>query len=231
MDRILFFDAGPVISLVISRLEWLLPLLKKKFQGKFYITPAVKVELVDRPLTTHRFGFEALEVQKLLNEGILEIYSKVPQKRVHELSTVANNSFFLNGKNIDVLQEGEMESIVCAQATKAAGMVMDERTLRLFIENPSELEHLLEHRFQSDITVNKTSMNAFSSQLQGVAIIRSIELVSLAYKLGLLDGYIPAGKKGKETLLEAIFWTIKTNGCAVTEEEVEELKRLLLKKK
>ena len=230
MDRILFFDAGPVISLVMSRLEWLLPLLKKKYQGKFYITPAVKMELVDRPLSTHRFAFEALQVQKYLNEGILEVYTKVPQKRVHDLFIVANNSFFMEGKNIDVLQEGEMESIVCAQETDAAGMVMDERTLRLFIENPDELEHLLEHRFQKEITVNKENMDSFSSRLQGIPIIRSIELVSLAYKMGLLDGYIPAGKNGKDVLLEAIFWTIKMNGCAVTEEEVEELKGLLLKK-
>ena len=49
MTAILFFDAGPVISLVMSRLAWLLPDLKKQFGGKFYITPAVKNELVDRP--------------------------------------------------------------------------------------------------------------------------------------------------------------------------------------
>ena len=30
-DKILFFDAGPVISLVMSRLPWILPELKRKF--------------------------------------------------------------------------------------------------------------------------------------------------------------------------------------------------------
>ena len=50
MTKAIFFDAGPIISLVMSRLGWILPLLKKKYGGKFYITPAVSMELIERPL-------------------------------------------------------------------------------------------------------------------------------------------------------------------------------------
>ena len=229
--KVLFFDAGPVISLVMSRLHWLLPLLKKKFGGRFYITPGVKTELVDRPLSIHRFAFEALQVQKLISEGVLEVYPKVPWNKVHQLFLLANHSFFIHDKDIDVLQEGEMESIACARETKAAGMGMDERTLRFFIENPSSLGHLLAHRFQATVTTNTKNVQGFSQQLQGIPIIRSVELVSLAYQMGLLDDYIPPQKNGREILLDAVLWTVKTSGCAVTEEEVEDLKGLLLKKK
>lgn len=235
-NKILFFDAGPVISLVMSRLVWILPELKKKFQGRFYLTPAVQRELVERPLTVRRFEFEALQVMKLIREGILEKYNHVPQKKVLELQSLANSSFQLNGKNMDILQSGEMESVASALELKAA-VVMDERTLRLFIENREEMKKLLENRFQKTVRVDKAKMNLFSNSLQGITIIRSIELVGVAYKLGLLDSYIPlakeqepgtAEKAGQNILLDSILWSVKYNGCAVTEHEIEEIKEYLL---
>ena len=227
-EKILFFDAGPIISLIISRTSFILPELKKQFGGKFYITPAVKLELVDRPLTTHRFQFEALQVMKLLNDGILEIYDKVPQKKVKALIELANNSFEINGKTMDIIQSGEMESVSCALEL-GASVVMDERTLRLFIENPSEMSALLESRFQNKVTVNKENVKEFQKSLQGISIIRSIELISVAFKMGLLDSYIPKQKGGKDLLVEAVLWAAKFSGCAATDHEVEEIKKYLLK--
>ncbi len=47
----IFFDTGPIITLVMARLDWILHLLKEKYGGKFYITPAVKREnWLKRPL-------------------------------------------------------------------------------------------------------------------------------------------------------------------------------------
>lgn len=227
-EKILFFDAGPVISLVMSRLPWILPELKKKFGGKFYITPAVQRELVERPLSVKRYEFEALQVMKFIREGVLEVYSNVPQKKVQELQNLANTSFSIAGKPMDVIQSGEMESVASALALKAA-VVMDERTLRLFIENSPELQGILEYRFSRKIDVDKTKIKQFSSQLQGIPIIRSTELVGVAYKLGLLDGFIPPGKDGKDTLLDAVLWATKYNGCAITEHEIEEIKGYLVK--
>ncbi len=106
---------------------------------------------------------------------------------------------------------------------------MDERTLRLFIENSSEMEKLLEHRFHRNVVPNKNKMKQFVDQLKGVKIIRSIELVGVAYKLGLLDSYIPKKKGGKDTLLDSVLWAAKYNGCAVTSREIEEVKNFLLK--
>ena len=228
-EKILFFDAGPVISLVTSRLIGLLPDLKRKFGGKFYIHPAVRLELIERPLTVRRFEFEALQVAKLIRDGILEVYSKVPAKRVKELITLANSSFRIGNKDMDIIQSGEVESVACALDVNAAGVVMAERTLRLFIENNKEMKALLEGRFKKTVVPDIAKMNQFSQQLKSITIIRSIELVGVAYKLGLLDAYIPEGKSGKDVLLEAVLWATKFNGCAVTEHEVEEIKEFLLK--
>lgn len=227
--KALFFDAGPVITLVMARLSWMLPALKEKFDGEFYITPAVKHELVDRPLQTKRFQFEALQVMKLINDGVFTVYQEVPEKQVKQLLTLANKSFKVKGKTMDIIQQGEMEAIATAHGLPDAAVVMDERTLRLFVEKPQCLEELLEHRFKRDIVANPEKMQQFQSVVSGVTIIRSIELIALAYKFGMLQGYLPKQPRAKEMLLNAVFWAAKTNGCAVTAHEIEELKHLLLK--
>lgn len=230
-EKILFFDAGPIISLVMSRLEWILPELKKRFNGRFYITPGVVFELVDRPITVRRFQFEALQVMKLIREGVLEVYKDVPNTKARQLEKIADSSFHIGKKPMDLMQRGEMESVASALKTGADAVVMDERTLRLFIENCSEMEKLLERRFHRDVTADHQKMKQFSRALKSIKIIRSIELVSVAYKLGLLNSYIPKRKQGKELLINSVLWATKFNGCAVTGHEIEEIKKSLLGKK
>jgi len=225
----LFFDSGPIISLVISRLGWVLPLLKQQFGGTFYITPAVKHELVDRPLTVRRFEFEALEVMKLIREGVLTIYPEVPWDTVKKLSAVANNSFTIAGNPLKIVQEGEMESVACALKEQVP-VVVDERTLRIVIEDCSRMKKLLELRFQRDVAVNKPQLNQAHRLVKKVAVIRSAELVAIGYKSRLLDSYLPPLKQGRKILLEAVLWSVKYSGCAITEHEIEEIRDLLLKK-
>ncbi len=229
MATTLFFDAGPIISLVMSRLAWIIPELKKKCNGTFYITPAVKYELVDRPINVKRFEFEALQVLKLIREGVLEVYDNVPQKRLTRLRALANGTFRVKGKQTDIIQSGELESLACALELGNAAIAMDERTLRLFIEDCKDFKELLEKRFQSTITADAEKMKQFTVETRGITIIRSIELVGVAYKLGLLEGYVPQEKNGRGILVDSVLWAVKFNGCAVTEHEIEELKSVLLK--
>ncbi|MBI4981022.1 hypothetical protein HZC30_05710 [Candidatus Woesearchaeota archaeon] len=228
-QRIMFFDTGPVISLVMSRLMWLIPELKKQYGGKFYITPAVRLELVERPLSVKRFEFEALQVLKLINDGVFEVYNKVPKASASKLISLANSSFKINGKNMDVMQSGEIESVACALDLGAEAVVMDERTLRLFIENSSQMQSLLERRFKSEVTVNNDNIQQFSQMLKKISIIRSVELVAVAFKLGLLDQYVPPEKNGASTLLDSVLWATKFNGCAVTDDEIDEAEKFLLR--
>ena len=229
MVKSIFFDAGPIITLVMSRLIWILPKLKEKFGGKFYITPGVKRELIERPLGIKRFEFEALQVMKLIRDGTLEVYDKVPKSRVEQLQNLANSSFKIGSRNMDIIQTGEMEAVTCALQTNASAVVMDERTFRLFIENNRNMEKLLEIRFKKNVIADKAKMDDFSKQLKDVKIIRSIELVAVAYKMGLLNDYLPDQKGGKGTLVDSILWAAKYNGSAVTTKEIEDMKAVLLK--
>jgi hypothetical protein len=229
MEKAIFFDSGPIISLVMSRLMWIIPKLKEKYGGKFYITPAVRRELIERPIKIKRFEFEALQTLKLIREGVLEVYNKVPKNKVNELEKLANGAFKIKNKFMDVVQAGELESVACALEIGAEAVVMDERTLRLFIENSKEMEKLLEFRFKKDVTSVPGNIRQFSKKLKDVKIIRSIELVGTAYKLGILDDFTPKMRGGKETLLDSVLWATKFNGCAVTVSEIAEAKRFLLK--
>ena len=212
----------------MSRLDWILPKLKEEFNGKFYITPSVKRELVERPMGIKRFEFEALQVMKHIRDGTLEVYSDVSESRAKQLQVLANSSFKLKGKRMDIIQSGEMEAVVAAMKTGSNTVVMDERTLRLFIEDNKQMEKLLEIRFKNDVITNTQKRDLFSEQLKSIKIVRSIELVAVAYKLGLLDDYIPPEKGGKEKLLDAVLWATKYNGCAVTHSEIEKIKESLL---
>ncbi len=229
-NKALFFDTGPIITLVMARLIWILPELKKKYGGKFYITPAVRKELIERPLTIKRFEFEALQAMKLIKDGVLEVYEKVPEKKARELISLANNTFRIKNKSMDIIQSGEMESVASALETGAEAIVMDERTLRLFIENNREMKKLLEMRFNQKVEANIQNMDKFSQILKEVKIIRSVELIAVAYKMGLLDDYVPELKDGRQRLVDSVLWTAKFNGCAVTGEEIDDIKELLLKK-
>ncbi|HIG96306.1 TPA: hypothetical protein HA249_05470, partial [Candidatus Woesearchaeota archaeon] len=90
----IIFDTGPIISLTTNNLLWLLEPMKKKFGGEFYITPSVKKELVDVPLETKKFKFEALQVLDMIERGVLKI---VDQKAVkdegYKLMQIANQCF------------------------------------------------------------------------------------------------------------------------------------------
>ncbi len=60
-------------------------------------------------------------------------------------------------------------------------------------------------------------------------MIRSVELVSVAYELGLLNKYLVDVPNPKKTLLEAVLWGVKLNGCSVSEREIAEIVRVEVK--
>ena len=230
MSPAIFFDSGPIISLTIARLTWILPELKKHFNGPFYITPAVHYELIERPLQIRRFEFEALQVMKLVRQGTLQVYTKVPTRKVKELTKLVNNTISLNGKNIDIMQEGEMQSIACVLENPGSVLAMDERTLRALVEDQTSLLSLLTARFQKEVVPDKQQLQKCNDTFKNVNIIRSTELVAIAYSLGLLKDFVPPQKDGAEVLLDAVFWAVKYGGCAITGQEIEQLKLEILKK-
>src|SRR3989338_4032596 len=120
----LIFDAGPIISLTMNNLLWTLDELKTLYGGRFYIPSQVKRELVDIPLETKKFKFEALEVLYLIKKGTLEI---AENQEIYSLSTelieIANNIFSAHGHWIKIVHFGEMSMIAAAELLNSDAVI------------------------------------------------------------------------------------------------------------
>ncbi|MEA2038067.1 MAG: hypothetical protein U9O94_11270 [Nanoarchaeota archaeon] len=222
--KALVFDTGPIISLTLNNLLGLLTNLKPKYKGYFYITPAIRDEVIDRPLNSKKFKFEALQVLRSWHNNILEVFED-PQlnKKTNDLMDLANQCFEARGNYIHIVHFAEISGVVATVMTKAEAFVVDERTTRLLIEHPERLRSILSRKLHTSVTVNKKNLRQFLDFAKGVKLIRSAELVTIAYELGLLDKYIVNIPNPKKTLLEAVLWAVKLNGCAISEREVVEI--------
>lgn len=188
------------------------------------MTPGVKHELVERPLETRRFKFEALQVQKLIEKKIICLTEdETIIKKSRELAELANSILSAHGQNIKIVQTGEMETIAAAILYKADAVIIDERITRTLIENPAGLQLLMEKRLHMQLKVDQKALHDFQEQTRHIKIIRSIELVTIAYEQGLLDKYVVNLPNARRELLESILWGVKLNGCSVTDDEIYEI--------
>ena len=221
------FDTGPIISLTMNNLLWVLEPLKKMSNANFLITESVKEELVDNPLEkTKRFKFEALQVMRHIENGTLEIVDNSEiQDETRNLLSVANNSFKAYGHYMNIVHNAEMSAVALCLQRKADAFVVDEKTTRLLIENPKKLHHIMEHNLNTKVDVNKNAVNKFRAITKDVKVIRSVELAVIAYEKKLLDRYLAKINNPRKTLLESVLWGIKLNGCAVSKSEVEQIMR------
>ena len=229
-SKSIIFDTGPIISLVTNNLLWILEPLKKKFKGDFYITPAVKEELIDKALRIRRFEFEAMQISQLLKDGTLDI---IKNKEMHDMSNklmdLANHSFKARGNWIKIVSAAETESLAADAVLESDAAVIDERTIRLLLENSPNLTRLMEFRLKRKVQPNKENIKEFKKILKNVQIIRSTELITVAYKLGLLKEYLPISesiKNPKQRLLNAALWAVKVRGCSVSKKEIDEIVKL-----
>lgn len=225
--KLLVFDAGPVISLTTNGLLWLLPQLKQKFSGTFAITQAVKHELVDRPFETKKFKFEAIQVEQQIESKVLSVLKddlvRVEGERLQEL---ANNVFITDSHPIAIVQRGEMQSIAACILFEADALVTDERITRMLLEAPDALKQLLEKRLHAKIRINQDALHPFEEKTRHIKIIRSAELVTIAFEQRLLDKFVVNLPQSRKELLESVLWGVKLNGCAISEREIEEIIKL-----
>ena len=220
----LIFDAGPVISMTTNNLLWLLDYLKVQFNGEFYIPRAVKGELVDKPLRSKKFKFEALQVGFRIKKGVLTVID-TPQIRAlaEELLDLANHTFKIRGNWICIVQYAEMEMLAAAIVLNASAVVVDERTTRLLVENSKALASMLHKHMGGKVFINSKNLNSVRKWTKNVKILRSVELVMIAYEKGILDKYLLDNADAKKTLIESLLWGVKLHGCAISRREIDEI--------
>jgi len=218
--KALIFDSSSIITLALNDLLFILKPLKNAFGGEFYVTDSVKHELIDRSLQIKRFKLEALMIKKLIDEGTLKIKkdSKI-EKETKTILSVANNTFEVDGEGMKVIHEGEASclSLYNFLPTEKKAIVMDERTTRMLCEAPENLHKLIEKKNHRKIKANKLNYPFFKR----FKILRSSELVYLAYKTGIISLPIKSSEA-----IDALLYALKYKGCAISHDEINEAKNL-----
>lgn len=222
--KYLIFDAGPIISLTMNGLLGVLEKLKENFDGEFILTPNVKREVVDRPMKIKKYQWEAIQVRDLIDRGVLKYCSdfisiEKLDRETKKISKIANSflSSSKTGEKIKLIHEGEAACLAFASLCKCESViVIDERTTRLLTESPANLKKLMERKLHFPLKTDNSKLAEFKK----FKFIRSSELIYVAYKKGLIPY-----KKDKNTL-DAILYSLKFKGTAISNEEIEEMKRL-----
>ena len=189
---------------------------------------SVKYELIDRPIKSKKFKLEALVIQDYLFEGVFKLVKdKEISTNSNYLLKLANNIYWSKNKPIKIIQKAEMEALALVIHNKSDALVVDERTLRLLIENPKNLAKLLSRRLHTNIKINEKTLNEFRKKIGYINVLRSTELAVVAYDLGALDRFITSNNKihveFKKTLLEGVLWGLKLRGCAISSDEIKEI--------
>lgn len=226
VERAIVFDAGSLISFSMNGITDLIIDLKKIFKGKFLITREVKKEVVDTPLKIRKFRLEALKIRELLEEGILELPSALGisdedvSRRTEEILELANTSYLANGKPLHLVDLGESSCLALSKILDERGiknvLAIDERTTRSLVEDHENQKHFLEKKLHVRISLDEEKVDFFS----GFKIIRSAELVYVAYKKGLVK------MKDQGNVLDALLYAVKFKGASISENEIEEIKRI-----
>jgi len=224
--KALILDSGPLINLSMNGLLYLLEEIKKKFDGVILITRAVKYEVVDRPVHVQRFEFGALQVQALLDSGVIQLPSQlgVDEKELalytQELMDLANHFIQVRGQWVSLVSSGEMSCLALSDMLSKKGyetmIGIDERTTRVLGENPEELEQLMSEKLHARASLVSKDISAFKKY----RFIRSSELVYVAYKKGYIHNL--SNKKA----LEAALYATKYKGTAISFQEIDQLKKL-----
>ena len=164
-------------------------------------------------------------VCEYIHKGIIKPCKNVNlNSQTVSLLDLVNSIYRVRGKDPEVFHKGEIESVVLANHKNSNAIVIDERSMRLLLEDPKRLTQLLSRKLHSKVKINKNSLDEFKSKTKNIKVIRSTELALMAYEFGLLNHFLK--HHGKEDLLDAILWGLKTRGCAITPHEIDDYVRI-----
>ena len=189
------------------------------------ITNYVYQEVVDRPSHIPRFELGALKIKELIDKGIIKFATDLGlaqqeiESETQRFLRIANSSIKSDNHFIEIVSPAEMSCIAISHLFNKRGVeniiAIDERTTRILFEKPENLRDLMSSKLHRNITLNTRPLE----DTKQFRFIRSSELVFVALK----KGYI---KLNDKHALEALLYATKFKGCAISWEEIEQLKKL-----
>ncbi|MDD5022804.1 MAG: hypothetical protein PHU63_01415 [Candidatus ainarchaeum sp.] len=215
----LLCDASSLISLTRNCFSSVLPYLHTNFRINFFISEHVEKEIITHPLNikTKQYALSAMRLKDLMNKKYLTRIDADIHEKSERILKIANNIFFAKGQPLNIIHLGEVELIALSEHLNLDTLLIDERTTRMLIESPFLYKKHLEKEFKVNIMVNKQNFSLFQNMTQNIKIIRSSELLILAYENGMLDNL----KNLKNDMLSAALYGLKYSGCSIKFSEIE----------
>ena len=224
--KAIIFDSSTLINFAINGLLQEFRELKKLFDGKFLVTKEIAEEIIDKPMKIKRFELEALKINELLTDKILEMPSslKIDDSKISrmtaEIMNLTNNIFSAQGNAMHIIDIGEASCLALSRLLNEKGIKnvvsVDERTMRLLCEKPENLFNIFQKKLHTEIKFKKENLKSF----QNFKFIRSAELIFIAYKKGIVK------LRNHDNVLDALLYAMKLNGCSISDDEISEMKRL-----
>ncbi len=229
----LVFDAGPVIAFTLTGvLEDLIHYAKRE-ELSFHVPRAVERELIDHPLRTQKYAFEAYHVLNAFSQGVFHLDAS---GRLHEqavsLLQLANSLFMAKGSWLRIVSLAEMSVIVHALERDAIA-VIDERTARMLVEQPRSLAQWMSRKLHTGVRIHEERLRVWKNAIRRVRIIRSVDIAYALAEQHVFDHYLPRpellASHGRvkhlhtlsyPSLVEALLWSLKLHGCSVSEREI-----------
>jgi hypothetical protein len=223
--RYVLCDASSLISLTGSCMDSTLNFFHERFGTRFLIPQSVEYEAVERPLSfkSKVHSFSALRIKDLIQDGIIEVVPGDEREKTKKMMDLGNSIFFARGRPVKLIHLGETEMLVLSKKLQISSLLMDERTTRILVENPVSMKEHLQAEFGTNIMVNKKNLLDFDSMLEGLNVMRSTELVYIAYENGFLKHF----NKLEKQAAEAALFSLKYSGCAISFQELKEYSKMI----
>lgn len=219
MARDVLCDSGVLISLTAGCLDNVLYHFSEHYDVRFVIPPSVEYETVTRPLYNglRKHLFSAIRIKDAIADGVIEVVDAKVEDEGRRIMQFANNTFYMQGKPVRLIQFGESEMLALALALGVDNILIDERTTRMLIEAPIQLKTHMEKEFQVNVMMNKNSYRELASRISHLKVIRSSELVVLAYETGYFRNFSALQREA----LEAALYKMKYSGCSISFDEIK----------
>ncbi|HEV8289758.1 MAG TPA: hypothetical protein VGQ00_02270 [Candidatus Norongarragalinales archaeon] len=217
-------DSSSIISLVNVCNAEALNFLRQRTGAKFVIPPTVYDETVTNPLRVKKFEYSAAKIQKLVDDGVLQLgASGSLQRNTQRVLELANRIFLVRGKAVAILQRGEAECLaLLPEIGTPSALVIDEKTARLILENPTRLEERMSQEYAGRVTIDQNAVNDLQKLVGDTYVIRSTEVLAAAAKRGFFDAYGPV----KEHAFHGALRALRDAGAAISQEELNEFERI-----
>ncbi len=216
-------DSSSLISLAQSCFLDIIPYLNKRMYGDFIYPKMVRVESIEKPIKSKAHALRALRLREYEEKKLIKFLDVNVDKETKEIMSMSNHIFETKNKAIHLVDAGEAAQIALARKLNINTLVIDERTTRTLLEAPLKLLQHLERESKKPVRINQKLFNSFLDKVGKFNIIRSSELVVLAYEYGYFDKY---GAE-KNIALESALYTLKYSGCSLSYEEINDFMREL----